>query len=451
MHLSRWFALAALVVSSTAAADPAPAPSWQATLDDLTHLHDLFPYSFQLAGGTEKLEAQVARRRAELTRQVDALADDSPELTVAVCKLHVELTDGAFDRAAAERRLKRAIAAETKRKRPLAERYASLRNNYLALSPNSNVRGAQLVHDHDDELIGGPAFHACKDADLGHLRIMLANLYDEEKRYARDAAGTPYAGETTRRHDADATVHELDAMYRELVAADPYDPAIATLVDFASTNYCDHHRASVCLPRLRAAAKVMAIRERALAADDPMLGNARVAYARLIGGSAEPSDGIPPRAHDAAEGERLLRQVVAEARPGSSPRVLAALDLQVIAAAHHDSAAMKAAEATLVADLAQPGGDDAWTRSEAGLAAARMAHDDGRTDDAIALLAATARGFAAPDQRAVRLGVLEAQRGYDFKPVDRQQLDAEIARLHRADAQHSKALEAELARLLPTW
>jgi hypothetical protein len=423
-----------------------PPPPWRAKLAELERLDKLMHPGFDVEGGYEAIKARVATANGEFAALIAALPDDAPDLPEAACVL----TKHAEDRGLMEAQLLRGIAAARRRASGLAQRFGSLGAQYLSVEVGWKERDGRLEWWDSDLILGGIAFHTCTTPDEGHLRVLLADLYATERHYPKDPfTGAVYAGSpTSKRKSPSAALEEIDAMFREISAADPEAATLATLIDLASVAFCDEpkRQTRVCMPRLKASARALAIREHALPADDPMLADARVANARLVAMTA----------HKPADAERALRRVLAEAARGSEARLHAALDLNALLRARGDLAGARALEPTLREDLAQPLGARTYTQSTIAETWAAVAHADGRDADAAAIIAAVIRGVTPPnplcpddegcDNRNFQVGLLTAQASYD--PAAAPVLRAQAAQLTRDLEQQRARRVDEVRRLL---
>jgi hypothetical protein len=429
---------------------PPPLAAWRAKLAEVEHLGQVRHPAFDVAGGYDAITAVLAKATDELAALVAALPDDALDLPEAACRL----TPHTNDRGVLEAQLRRGIAAVHRRATDLTQRYGSLRAQYLSVQVSWLDRGDKLEAMDSDLLMGGAAYYACTTPDEGHLRVLLADVYAMERHYPKDPfTGKAYAGRpTTKRKVPRAAIEELDAMYREISAAAPDDVALATLVDLASVAFCDVPGANspLCLPRLKASARALAIRAHALPAGDPVLADARVAHARLVARASHKSA--------RADAEQELRKVLAEATPGTEARLHAALDLNGMLRARHDLAGARALEPGLRDDLARPAGTHTYEWSTIAEAWAAAAHFDGRDADAAAIIAAAIRGVTPPnpechdddacDTRGFQVGLLGKQAAYD--PGAAPALRAQAAQLTRDLTQLRARHSDEVRRMLAT-
>jgi hypothetical protein len=359
-------------------------PAWRVSLLHAEHLETLSHPAFDVRGGRPVIEAAIERTAAELAARIAALPDDSPDLPEAVCRL---ATKHSRDRGQLEVQLVRAIAAARGRANgQAAQLHGSLRRSYLAVQPGHEVQDGKLVQVLHDRTLSGAALEDCTTPDAGTLRVLLVGLYSDEERYPEDPfTGEPHPGTpTTKKSRPGSALAELDALYREITAATTDDPAVATLVELAAAVYCEPGaRASVCAARLASSARAIAIRERALAADDPLLADTRILHAHLI------------TARRPREAEAVYRRVLAQAAPGADARLHAAFDLNALLRARGDRAGALALEASFMADLERPAGNT-WTRATLAERWAEVASAEGRAADAARILAAAIRGLAHP-------------------------------------------------------
>ncbi|HET7502521.1 MAG TPA: hypothetical protein VFK02_15985 [Kofleriaceae bacterium] len=388
-----------------------PSSPWRAQLAEVDRLEQLRHPAFDVPGGYQAITERHEQALAELTRRIAALPDDAPDLPEAACLLARHTPD----RGMSEAQLRRGIAVAHRRAAAPAQRFGSLRAQYLALPVDWRGPDGRLTRDDVDLILGGPAHHACATPDEGHLRLLLADLYETEYHYPRDPfTGQAYPGRpTSQRGSSRAASDELEAMYGELAATSPDDLALATLIDVASVAFCQppRPRLRVCMPRLAASARVLAIRARALPVSDPLLADARIAYARLLVRTG--------RGSALRDAEQALRRVLAQAELGSEPRLHAALDLRGILRARGDTDGARALEPGLREDLARPAGPDADARSTiAGLWAA-AARVDGRDADAAALLDAAITGLETPGPACADSGACD-HRGFIAALLDQQ-------------------------------
>jgi hypothetical protein len=203
-----------------------------------------------------------------------------------------------------------------------------------------------------------------------------------------------------------AAAVELDALYREVAAAAPTDPAVATLLELAEFYCVKPSPVAICRDRSRND-HVLAIRERALRSDDPILADTRLVNARRLF----------ERKRDAT-GEAMLRRVLAEAEPGAEARVHAAIDLIASLRGRGDREGARGVEALLIADLRQAAGRRAWMWTELATTAAELAKADGRAGDAARIYAAAVSGIGLPcgpdcDNRQYLVGLLARQAEVD--------------------------------------
>ncbi|MBK7537475.1 MAG: hypothetical protein IPI49_19310 [Myxococcales bacterium] len=271
----------------------------------------------------------------------------------------------------------------------------------------------KLEWEGEDGIMGGFVLWDCSAPDVGALRVRLADLYSSEERYPIDPfTKRPHPGKpTSKRSRRGSALAEIDSLYEEVAAARD-ETATATVVELAARIFCEpKRRAAVCVDRLTASQRAVAIRERFLHASDPELASTLVLHARLIVGS------------HGREAEATYRRVLAEATPGAEARLHAATDLSALLRAARASAAAQGLEASLIADLERPAGIDAWTWATLAGTWAEVASAEGRADAAAQILAAAARGILQPtpscpfpegcDNRAFAVDLLQRQAALD--------------------------------------
>lgn len=431
-----------------ASVSPSPPPvsvtrTWRTALAEANRLDQLRHPGFQVENGYKSMTALAERADDELAALVGNLPDDSPELPEAACKL----VPRSRDRGLLENQLLRAITvARARAKGQVSELYGALRAQYLAVQPGTRWRSDKLERGGGDAIRGGAASYQCDTVDVGHLRILLVDLYFSEQNYPIDPfTRKPYPGTPTSKKTArHAAVSELDALHKEVVAAAPADPAVATILDLAAI-YCSSTpkaKVAVCVDPSKLSHRVLAIREKALPSDDPVLADTRVVRARAL-----------LERKRIAEAEAVLRRVLAEARPGAEARLHAAGDLIALHRERGDHAGVRSLEQSLIDDLARPGGPSVWTWPEVAMTAAAVAKFDGRPSDAALLLAAAVRGLSQPcgagcDTRAARAGLLAAQAEVD--PRAAPALTQESTRLKaEIDGEYARQVD-EVRRVLPT-
>jgi len=420
--------------------DAAPR-SWRTKRDELAHLEEIHHPAFDVPGGINAITARIDAVTRELATEIAALPDDSPDLPEAAC-----LFSGT--RRATETQLRRALAVATRRAHGSVDAlFGSLRAQHLAVEADWKTNGKRLDYEARDLLLRGrahlPSPDTCKTVDAGDLRLLLADLYSSEEHYPKK---DPFTGDrldaepTTKRGQHSPALAEIEALYRELVAAAPEDAAVASVIEIASVAYCPDAKlkATVCMSRPAATARALAIRERALPAYDPVVADTRVAHARLIA-----------RAHS-AEAEAQLRRVLAEAAPGAPARLHAALDLAGMAGARGNAATARSLEPGLVEDLAHIAGEHTWDWTTVAETWAELAHAQNRDATAAAIIAAAIRGITAPnpqcvddegcDNRNFILGLIDKQAAYDAtaapalrERAERLRRELEALRARRAD------------------
>ena len=388
---------------------PVPVPrTWRTTLAEANRLEQLRHPGFQVANGYASMTALAERADDELAALVGDLPDDSPELPEAACKL----VPRSRDRGHLEHQLLRAITVARARTNGQAPAlYGALRAQYLAVQLGTRWREDRLERGGGEAIRGGAASYQCDAVDVGHLRLLLVDLYFDEQNYPIDPfTKKPYPGTPTSKKGArHAAVAALDGLYQEVVAAAPADPAVATILDLAAI-YCSstpRSKFAVCMDPAKRSNRVLAIREQALPSDDPVLADTRIVRARAL-----------LERKRIAGAEAVLRRVLAEARPGAEARLHAAGDLIALHRERGDHAGVRSLEQTLIDDLARPGGRNAWTWTNVATTAAAIATFDGRPSDAASILAAAVRGLSLPcgadcDTRADLAVLLAAQAEVD--------------------------------------
>jgi len=423
---------------------PPPVPvtrTWRTALADANRLEQLRHPGFQVANGYKSMTALAERADDELAALVGNLPDDSPELPEAACKL----VPRSRDRGHLENQLLRAIAvARARAKAQVPELYGALRAQYLAVQLGTRWRSDRLERGGGDAIRGGAASYQCDTVDVGHLRLLLVDLYFSEQNYPIDPfTKQPYPGTPTSKKTArHAAVNELDALHKEVVVAAPADTAVATILDLAAI-YCSStpkSKVAVCMDPSKRSDRVLAIREKALPSDDPVLADTRVVRARAL-----------LERKRIAGAEAVLRRVLAEARPGAEARLHAAGDLIALHRERGDHAGVHSLELSLIDDLARPGGRSVWTWTEVATTAAAVAKSDGRPSDAASILAAAVRGLSQPcgadcDTRAALAGLLAAQAEVD--PRAAPALTQESTRLKaELDGEYARQVD-EVRRIL---
>lgn len=419
---------------------PAPPPvTWRTALAEANRLEQLRHPGFQVENGYKSMTALAERADDELAVLVGNLPDDSPELPEAACKL----VPRSRDRGHLENQLLRAITvARARAKGQFAELYGALRAQYLAVQVGTRWRSDRLERGEGDAIRGGAASYQCDTVDVGHLRLLLVDLYFSEQSYPIDPfTKQPYPGTPTSKKTArHAAVSELDALHKEVVVAAPTDPAVATILDLAAI-YCSStpkSKVTVCLDPTKLPDRVLAIREKALPSDAPVLADTRVVRARAL-----------LERKRVAEAEAVLRRVLAEARPGAEARLHAAGDLIALHRERGDHVGVRSLEQALIDDLARPDGHSVWP--EVAMTAAAVAKYDGRPSDAALILAAAVRGLRSQpcrgcDTRAALAGILAAQAEVD--PRAAPALTQESTRLKaEIDGEYAQQVE-EVRRIL---
>jgi hypothetical protein len=425
-------------------ASTADTPAWRRAFGDLEELSRIQMGASTVQDLGRLMELQQAAG-LELLARVAELPDDSPDLAEAACQLGT--SSWGTPRRALETELRRGIAASRAAATDdVAKRFGALRAYYLSIEPGASFRGDVLEVRAGAWAIGGGAGQSprrCAIADEGHLRLQLVELYDSEARHPVDPyTNKPFPGEpTTQRHQRSAALRELDALYRDLVAIEPADAALATVLDVASLHCPDARiKAAVCATPAALARRALTIREGALPPDADALAASRVVHARLLRERRTAA-----RRDD--EPERQLRRVLTDARAGTSTRLHAALDLLVVLGAG-DPTRAREVEASLIADLAMPSNDDPWTWSEIARAAAALAAASGRGEDAARLLEAGLQGVArrSPDQRpGWELGLLDQLAAVD--PARAEAVAIRTAKIRaELEAAQKAARQAWLAR-----
>ncbi len=290
----------------------------------------------------------------------------------------------------------------------------------------------------------------CDNPDASHLRVMLADLYSGESHYPKDPfTGEAYkGGPTSMRGQHAPGIAELEALDRDLTAAHDEARRGVAARDRGGRvlRAGDGQRwLQAARPRRRARARGAPA---AAAGGDPLVADARIEHARLL--VATKPAGVPASA--IAE----LREVLATAPPGTTDRLVAALELYTLL---HDTdlAAARGLEAGLRADLEHADGTETFTFTTVATAWAFIAHGEHRDGDAAAILAAAVIGAAHPnptchdqplcDPRYGVLELLDAQAKYDHAAaVELTRRSAAIhAELDARDRQDVEALDRLLA------
>jgi hypothetical protein len=432
----------ALAEQPPAAAPPPKLAPWRRSLAEVEHLELLRHPAFDVAGGREVIEPAYEKAAAELAAQIAALPDDATDLPEAACKL---AAIASTDRAGIEAQLRRAVAAARAQANGQTESlYGSLRRSYLTLDGKHVLRGGTLLQESGDALRAGAAFADCSRPDAGALRVLLAELYLDEERYPTNPFTKETYTPTRKKSQPGAALAELDALYRDLAAAAPDHAGLASLLELAAIGYCDKRRAAVCLGRLAASQRVLALRERALPADDPVLADTRVQHARLL------AAGQPRQA------EAAYARVLADAAPGAEARLHAALDLRMMRHARRDRAGALALEATVIADLERPAGSQSWTWATLASTWAHLAGSEGRAADAARILAAAIRGLSRPNplcpdsepcgNRSFSTALLREQAALD--PAAAPALLQQVAEIERSLAEQRAKHAAEVTQMV---
>jgi hypothetical protein len=125
---------------------PPPLPAWRATLAELERLGKLLHPAFDVPGGYKAIAALLATASGKLATLVAALPADAPDLAEAAC----QLSKHGHDRGVVEAQLLRGIAAARRQAIEPAQRYGSLRAQYLSVEMGWKIREGRLAQDDTD-------------------------------------------------------------------------------------------------------------------------------------------------------------------------------------------------------------------------------------------------------------------------------------------------------------